>query len=833
MKNPFILFFAGLTLAAQALAGTIIGQIQTPSTGHGVANGTLTFTLSQAAVVSGTATLAGNGVCWTDSAGNVVGLPGDAAVAAPVLSSNLGSGSLPAGTYFVRYTWANATGESQPSPERSLVLGSSGTLIVQAPVNVPALATSMKVYVGTTSGGETLQGSVTVTGGVIGGNYSQSAALAGGAALPSGNTSACQIRFNDELQPSFTAYSVAFTNVNGAGIAGFPQKWYLSGGSNGTVNVSTGTPLYAGVVQYPQAIVSNPAASGTQSINGGLNLNGFSFFAGAGKFNTALGGCPTNGILIATCYSGTDIGQQVNNAEASSDCPASGCEIHIPVSATGVYNQTTQISITKTIALICDGTASQANIGTHQNVTLNWTGGATQQILVSGSAATGWKIQGCALNNNGTATWGLDIDNAAGEAILQEFAIVEPSVTYSGGGIRVGNTSGVVALHFRDVNVRAAGPVGINLVNVNAHFVGEKVRSSNNTVNEWLLGTPTTDVLSFNCYGCIMESNSGVTGYKIVRVQGGKWIGGYCETGGNVNNYCWDIPNTAARATGLQIIGNFVSCVRAPCPNGAVHTNFGSANLTIRDNFLTGFGAGNAFLQNDNAGAAEISGNDADQTGVLESTSFTGVTTHGNRIANVLQPARFPIIGGNSTSFTNNADALSLIICNPGLTTTQICEVVFQDRGTSKWAILKDPSNVFNIFDSVSGKNVLTANDASTTQINSQGANAVQINVASGSGTGGLTVGDGNGLGKFFITSAGHIAQSNSGVFAGTCAMSASTSCTVTIGAAYNGTPGCVATAQGTTAIAGACSVSGTTVTITAASANSATWAAMLFGNPN
>lgn len=278
MKNTLILLFALLCLAAPAVAGSVTGQIQTPSTGRGVANGTLTFTLSQAAVVSGTATLAGNGSCWTDSSGNIVGLPGDAAVAAPVLSSNLGSGSLGSGTYFVRTTWANATGESQPSAERSLALGSSGTLIVQAPVNVPALATSMKVYIGTASGGETLQGSVAVTGGVIAGNYNQATPLVNGAALPANNTSVCQIRFNDELQPSFTAYLVALANSSGAGIAGFPQKWYLSGGSNGTVNVSNGTPLYAGVVQYPQAILSNPAANGTQSINGGLNLNGFSLF---------------------------------------------------------------------------------------------------------------------------------------------------------------------------------------------------------------------------------------------------------------------------------------------------------------------------------------------------------------------------------------------------------------------------------------------------------------------------------------------------------------------------------------------------------------------------
>lgn len=473
----------------------------------------------------------------------------------------------------------------------------------------------------------------------------------------------------------------------------------------------------------------------------------------------------TNGTLNASRYPGTDIGAKVNAAEASTDCPISGCHIVIPAVVGGVYNQTTQIIITKTIFLECDGTSAQANITNHQTVTLNWTGGATQQILVNGAAATGWKIKGCGLNNNGSATWGLDIDNAAGESILQEFAIVEPSVMYSGGGIRVGNTSAVVSPHFKDVNVRAAGPVGINLVFINAHFVGERVRSSNNTVNDWVLGTPTTDVLSFSCYGCIVESNSGVTGYSIIRAQGARWIGGYCETGGSATKFCWDVPNTAARAAGLEIIGNFISCVRAPCPGGAVHSNFASADISFKDNLATSFSAGNAFIQNDAIGGGQIEGNDSDTGGFLEASSFTNIVTQGNRIANILQPARM---------------------------------------------------------------NTLTVQN-----LNSTGTNAVQVNVAAGSSTGGLSVGDGNGNAKFFVHSSGHINQGASGTFAGTCTMSAGTSCTFSLGNAYAITPGCVATIQGGSAVAGACSVSGTTVTITAASANSATWAAMLFGNPN
>ncbi len=92
-----------------------------------------------------------------------------------------------------------------------------------------------------------------------------------------------------------------------------------------------------------------------------------------------------------------------------------------------------------------------------------------------------------------------------------------------------------------------------------------------------------------------------------------------------------------------------------------------------------------------------------------------------------------------------------------------------------------------------------------------------------------------SGTGATFpaITSAGHFNQAATADFAGSCAMSSSTSCTITLNAAFTGTPLCEVTAQGNTAIAGACSVSGTTVTITAGSSNSLTWGALLIGNPN
>jgi hypothetical protein len=263
-------------IASYAHAGTLVGSIQTPSTGQPVANGTLSLKLSQSAILCGGGTLTTDAAyCWTDSQGNVVGLPGDRAVAAPVLSSNLGSGSLPAATYYLKYTWANATGEAQPSAERSLALGSSGTLILSPPASVPPQATLLNVYIGTSSGAETLQGNVSVANGVVSGNFSQSSPLIAGAAPPTTNTSICQVHFNDELLPFNTLYYVTLTNVSGSPIAGYPQRWGLLGGAQGTINLSSGTPLFNGLVIYPPPILANPPVNAQQSINGPLSLNGF------------------------------------------------------------------------------------------------------------------------------------------------------------------------------------------------------------------------------------------------------------------------------------------------------------------------------------------------------------------------------------------------------------------------------------------------------------------------------------------------------------------------------------------------------------------------------
>lgn len=101
---------------------------------------------------------------------------------APTLSASANAGStLPANTYYVKYTWLNANGESLPSPEASQAVSSGQQLNVTIP-SLPPGATSANIYISTSSGTETLQRNITST------STSFTAPLSSGAALPTTST---------------------------------------------------------------------------------------------------------------------------------------------------------------------------------------------------------------------------------------------------------------------------------------------------------------------------------------------------------------------------------------------------------------------------------------------------------------------------------------------------------------------------------------------------------------------------------------------------------------------------------------------------------------------
>ncbi|MGH9475454.1 MAG: hypothetical protein ACRD1C_03875 [Terriglobales bacterium] len=258
---------AAVSLSANG-QGLLSGKFALPTLGP-VANGTLTLALSQEATSGGGNYLAPSPVsCYTSTDGSIVGVPNPQVV--PTGAAFTGTGTLAAGTYYaaIAYTTASPSGPSTlPSPAGSFGLTSLGEIQINAPAVQPAGATGFAVYIGTSPGTLTLQG--TVTGWTA---YMQSAPLVSGAAAPGSNTSLCSVLFNDQILPTGTWYTATLEDDNGNVLPGFPRNWYLEGAG---VTVETLQALASSpAVLFPQPLLANPANPIVgQSLSGTLGMN--------------------------------------------------------------------------------------------------------------------------------------------------------------------------------------------------------------------------------------------------------------------------------------------------------------------------------------------------------------------------------------------------------------------------------------------------------------------------------------------------------------------------------------------------------------------------------
>jgi hypothetical protein len=238
VKALILLWFVVASLvsaSATTVNSSIIGQLATP-TGGAIVNGTLTFQISQPALIPGSVAIVPQSVsCSTTQGGSVVGVPDPLAL--PIVSTNTSTGSLSAATYYIKIAYTTAAGVTLPSPEQAAVLSGTGELIITAPAIQPSGATGYNVYIGASSGAETLQGSV-----VGWGQFTQSTSLSAGSSPSATNTTTCYLAFSDSMVPTGTYYTVTLTTQNGSVIAGYPQTWCTYGGLNGTINISNGTP---------------------------------------------------------------------------------------------------------------------------------------------------------------------------------------------------------------------------------------------------------------------------------------------------------------------------------------------------------------------------------------------------------------------------------------------------------------------------------------------------------------------------------------------------------------------------------------------------------------
>lgn len=247
---------------------TLSGTLQA-SNGLTASNYTISFKLSQMGFIAGTGVfITPTTFCATSTDGTVVGLPNPLV---PSVVTPAFSGSLPPANYYIKYAfYSNAGTITLVSPETVANLTGTGELFVAPPISgIPAGAVGMKVYIGTTSGSETLQG-VTVGNTV----YTQSTALVSGAAMPATNNTVCAQVANDAIWPVGTGYNVSLIDSSGNTLPGYPMMWQLLG-PNTAINLANGLPYYHGVVTYPVPILASPLNHSAQSISGPLSLTSY------------------------------------------------------------------------------------------------------------------------------------------------------------------------------------------------------------------------------------------------------------------------------------------------------------------------------------------------------------------------------------------------------------------------------------------------------------------------------------------------------------------------------------------------------------------------------
>jgi hypothetical protein len=209
--------------------------------------------------------------CATSVDGTVVGILNPLTTT----TTSTTSGTLAPATYYIEYTFYAPVGETLASPEQTQQLTMSGGITIAAPSGgIPSGSTGMNVYIGTTSGGETLQGSTASTN-----SFVQSTALNAGSTVPPGtNTTICQLLANDALWPTGTGYTVVLSDSAGNVYPGYPTMWQFMGPGT-TINLSNGLPEYHGVWEYPTPILASPLNHGSQSILGSLSLGPNTLYA--------------------------------------------------------------------------------------------------------------------------------------------------------------------------------------------------------------------------------------------------------------------------------------------------------------------------------------------------------------------------------------------------------------------------------------------------------------------------------------------------------------------------------------------------------------------------
>jgi hypothetical protein len=292
-------------------------------------------------------------------------------------------------------------------------------------------------------------------------------------------------------------------------------------------------------------------------------------------------------------------------------CNQATCELQLPA---GNFTFSTELNPSAIVRIEGAGasydnpgipeTAQYPFVESHCITTLTWTGGSRAPFFFDNYHVNGSKLSGFCLNATGASPpVFIDVDQAAGDIQLDDVIIDTPSVKAQIAAIRYGNQGFVVGPKCTDVFVRAAAPIGFELLNVQAHFMGLRCRAVWNDVNEWVIGDASHLTESFHCVFCTAEASPGNTPVIIQNVSGFFWSDGYTE-----GVTAFEIPASAVSAQQVTISNSFASGGGGNGVVALVDSELGSATVTVTGNQILG-GSPSYIVEDDALSRANVVGN--------------------------------------------------------------------------------------------------------------------------------------------------------------------------------------------------------------------------------
>ena len=335
-------------------------------------------------------------------------------------------------------------------------------------------------------------------------------------------------------------------------------------------------------------------------------------------------------VRVATGFSGSDIGAQINAAIA--DLPESGGEVYIP---DGAYAFSSPIRISRDVILRGAGDG----FGPYYGTKLMWAGKTDAVITVAGSNVEAG-LRDFAIDNSGTAAVGIDIDGLVNRVSLEHITIYPQSAGF-GAGVRIGNTANVVDVLLRDVWIRN-NLIGVQVLHLNGGLTLDHAHLIQNTVNDLVLGVKGGfDVVDVSAVDTMFDGAANTTMVSVMRAKKVSFVNCYFEHDGA--GYAIDIPNSSVYGWSVTVEDSafFGGAVSHATPYAINIANKGTGTLNVLNSYFGNYANPGFAVRNESSTRILMMGNDLDFQGAGLVNHDTNVTAISNHVVSGNMPDRF------------------------------------------------------------------------------------------------------------------------------------------------------------------------------------------------